>query len=181
MDPEATAELAIPFSKWKIALVLLGSLAFMGGGFFLWFVEIETETDFDALTYKVAILAVVCFSGFSAIYSFIKLFNSKPGLIINSMGIVDNASGVSVGLIPWSEVTGLKVSSIQLVRFLTIEVVDTQKYIERGGWFKRMLNAGNMWITGSPINISSLPLSVKFDELVRVVTEALKDARARAE
>ena len=57
---------------------------------------------------------------------------------------------------------------------LTIEVVDPQKYVGRGGFVNRVLNAANARMTGSPINISPGSLRVKFDELLRVLTRAFE-------
>jgi hypothetical protein len=173
MDPGEEAEIIIPLSKSKVALLVLGSVAFVGAGIWIWSIA-ETQTLFNPLYMKGVALASVSFFGLCGIYGCIKIFDRRPGLIIDAEGIVDNSSAVSVGRILWGDVVGLKVSSISGQRFLTIEVVDPQKYVERGGAFKRRLNAAGAKMTGSPINISSNTLGLKLDELVQVVTEAFE-------
>jgi hypothetical protein len=173
MEPGEKAEVIIPLSKSKVALLLLGSVAFVGTGIWIWSIA-ETQSRFDPLLMKGVALACVSFFGLCGIYGCIKFFDRRPGLIIDTEGIVDNSSAVSVGRILWGDVVGLKVSSISGQRFLTIEVVDPQKYVDRGSALTRMLNAASVKMTGSPINISSNSLGLKLDELVHLVTEAFE-------
>src|SRR5262245_14098871 len=173
MNPDATPEITIPQSKSKVALLLLGSAAFVGGSIWIWSVA-DSQTRFSPLFLKGVAGAGVCFFGLCGLYGFVKLFDGRPGLIIDAEGIVDHSSAVAAGRIPWEEVTGIRVSEIAGQRFLVIEVVDPQKYVARGGFFKRMVNAANAKMTGSPINISANSLRLKFDDLLRVLTEALE-------
>ncbi len=168
MPVNTTTEVIIPLSKRKVALLLLGSLAFVGTSIWLWFIA-----GWD-LRMKGAALAGMSFFGLCGIYYLIKICDSRPGLIINVQGIEDNSSAISAGRIPWGEITGLKVSEIFGQRFVTIEVVNPRKYVERGGSFKRMLNAANVKLVGSPINISSNSLQLNFNELLSLLTQALK-------
>jgi hypothetical protein len=168
-----TSTVVIPLSKRKIVLLLLGSLAFVGISVWLWSIADSLILP-DELHAKGAALAGVAFFGLCGIYAVIKICDGSPGLIIDAQGIVDNSSGVSAGRIPWGEITGLKVSEIAGQRFLTIEVVNPRKYVERGDSFQRMLNAMNMKMVGSPINISSNTLQLDFNELLSVLTQAWK-------
>jgi hypothetical protein len=130
---------------------------------------------------KAVAIAGVSFFGLCAIYGCFKVFDTRPGLIIDDQGFVDNSSAVAAGRILWDEVVSLNVSEIAGQRFITILVVDPQKYVERGNFFGRMLNAANTKMTGSPINISSNSLRMKFDDLVQVLTEAFEKYKERAE
>jgi hypothetical protein len=53
-----------------------------------------------------------------------------------------------------------------------IDVVDPQAYIDRCGFLLRKLHAANLSGFGSPISISSNALAIRFDDLVRIITEA---------
>jgi hypothetical protein len=50
------------------------------------------------------------FAGLCACYASIKVFDRRPGLVIDKEGIVDNSSGVAVGRVPWHEITGARVA-----------------------------------------------------------------------
>lgn len=203
MDSEATAEVLVPLSKTKTALLLFGAIAFVVGGICLWCIadkenrsnrsfmkavagvplkSSESVATFYLYTLDMALplfvkavaVANVAFFGLCAIYASFKLFDTRPGLIIDSQGLVDNSSAVAAGRIPWEEIIGLKISRLAGQRFITIEVLHPHRFIEGGSFFSRMLNAGNRKMTGSPINISSNSLRLNFDQLVDVLTEAFE-------
>ena len=67
-----------------------------------------------------------------------KLFDKKPGLIFDAAGVVDNASGLSAGLIPWSEIIGAKTFTMRGQNMLIIEIKDPEKYLGRGNWLKKL-------------------------------------------
>lgn len=173
MKPDLAAEVVIPLSRNKLALLLVGSVAFVGGGILLCFLA-DTQTDFHPAFMKGVGLVGVFFFGLCSIYGCVKMFDPRPGLIIDEDGIVDRSNAVSAGRLHWDEITGLKVSTIMGQRFLVIELADPRKCLERWGFFKRMMNAVNMKITGSPVNIASNSLRIDFDELVQVLTAALR-------
>ena len=166
---------AIKLSKGKIVLLILGSCAFLVlGGFFLILddatIQSQPRTNSPLLVHTVGFIAVV-FSGATGVFGVKKLFDNRPGLILNSSGIIDNSSGVSAGLIPWTEILGSEIQKIGRQRFLVIKVRNPQKYIERGGALKRVVNRANNRLCGSPIAIASTALNVKFSELVKLFDE----------
>lgn len=127
-------------------------LAFVVDGIWMWF-DADHQDDFNPYCVKaVGIAGIICF-GLCGIVGTVKLFDTKPGLIIDTDGIIDNSSGVSAGRIPWSDVTGITVTNILGQRLLTIAVIDPQKYV------------------GRPINITSNALKIRFDELHRLLIE----------
>jgi hypothetical protein len=173
MGLDARPEVVIPLSKTKVALLLLGALAFVGASVWIWSVA-DAQPLFNPLYARGVALAGASFFGLCFVYGCIKLFDRRPGLIIDAEGLVDNSSGLAVGRIPWADIIGIRITEISGQRLLTIEVVNPRKYVERGGIFTRMLNAANVKLTGSPINISSNSLRLKFDELVQILTGALE-------
>jgi len=180
MSDNTTAGTVILLSKKKIVLLLLGCVALVAVSIWLGYIA-DSQRRYNPLLMKGVAFAGVSFFGLCGIYGCIKFFDGRPGLILDKEGIVDNSSAVSAGRIPWSEITGLKVSEIAGQRFLTIEVVNVHKYIERGSFLKRMLNRANTKMVGSPINISANALRLNFDELLRVLTEEFERYRAPVE
>ena len=170
----STDETIIELSKTKLVLLVLGSCAFVAAG--AWLLTVDAESirygrSFrlffnDPVVVRVAAVASILLFGLGGLYGLKKLFDKRPGLILNSSGLVDNASAVAAGFIPWSEVLGSGVLEIQKQKMLIIGVRDPQKYIDHGGALKRTLNNANYKMSGSPVSISSVTLKIDFAELV---------------
>jgi hypothetical protein len=170
MKPEIEAAIVVPLSKRKVALIFLGSLAFVAVSIWMWSNADDFQPRYPPLFVKGAALFAGVFFAFCAIYSCVKLFDQRPGLVVDGEGIIDNSSGVAAGRIGWDEIVGLQVFQISRQRFLTVLVSDPKKYASRGPFFTRMANAASMRMTGSPINISASTLSLNFDDLVEMLT-----------
>ena len=171
MNP--TDEKIIELSKTKIALAILGTCAFVAIG--IWMLSLDEASIRSSRSFRLfwnnpmyvkalGVLAIVLF-GLLALFFFKKLFDKKPGLIFSSSGIVDNASAVAAGFIPWSEVLGAHVFEVPQQKMLIIEVTDPQKYVDRGNAVKRKINQANYQMCGSPISISANALKIDFAEL----------------
>ena len=172
-------EKIIEFSKTKLVQIILACCVFVALGVWLFSIDdarIRSSRSFrfflnnPMYAHGLGLLAIVFF-GFCGIILIKKLIDKKPGLIFNSSGFIDNASGVSAGFIPWSEVTGSQLLDLQRQRLLIIMVADPEKYAERGSLFKRTFNKANYKMCGSPIAISSNALKVDFSELVSLFNQ----------
>jgi len=171
---DSTDETIIGLSRAKLLRLILASCAFVALG--AWMLstdaeEIRSGRSFNFLFREPwfvygAGLASVIFFGACGLYGFIKLFDKRPGLILDSSGVFDNASGVAAGFIPWSEVSGAGVYEVYGQKMLGIGVSDPQKYINRGGALKRALNKAGYRMTGNPVAVSSVALKIDFKELV---------------
>jgi hypothetical protein len=167
---EPRDETIIELSKRKLVPLLLGASVFVGAG--IWMLShddasIQSRRDApDPLFVYGLGLVTIIFFGICGLYALKKLFDKKPALIFNSSGIYDNASSVSAGLIPWSEVEGAEIVEIQKQKLLIIRVRDPQEYIARGNSLKQTLNKANYKMVGSPISISANTLKIDFSELV---------------
>jgi hypothetical protein len=71
----------------------------------------------------------------------------------------------------------LNVNSVAGNRFLTVLVIDPEKYRARARGLARFFV--RMDTTGSPINISASALHIDFEELKRLITFRLQRYRAR--
>ena len=171
---DSTDETMIELSRTKLLLLTLGSCAFVAAG--AWLLSLDAAEVRAGRSFRLffndptfaygAGLASILFFGACGVYGIVKMFDRKPGLVLNSDGVVDNASGVAAGFIPWSEVLGAGVYEVQGRKMLIIGVRDPRKYIERGGALRRMLNKANNGMTGSPITIPSVTLKMNFSEVV---------------
>jgi hypothetical protein len=163
--------MAIPFSRWKLVLLLVGALGFVALGFWLYrFAEqIRSPVVFEL---KFWAGAAIGFFGLCAIVAVIKLCDRRPGLVIDDAGLIDNSSGLSAGRIPWSDIKGFTVNTIEKQRILAIEVHDPGKYVRQAHPLKRPVVELNAKHYGSPIQISAHALAIDFDTLLKTITEA---------
>lgn len=155
-------ELRIPISKTKVVLLLIGPAAFVVASVWLW---AAAETFPHPFRARLAAVPGFAFFSLCAAYGCMKLFDTKPRLVVDKEGNIDNSSALSVGRVPWEDITAFKVTTISGQRFLTVELVDPQKYANRGHYIQRKINAVNIQMTGSPINISSNTLSMNLGDL----------------
>lgn len=167
-------KIEIPLSKTKITLMILGSALFVIAGVLIFFLGPEKQTYFKAFWMKITGVASVLFFGTTGIVGLRKLFDKKAGLILDEQGIVDNSSGVSVGLIYWNDVTDIKVEQVMSTRFLLIFLANPEKYFENANVFKRKMMKANIKMYGTPISISSNALAYNFDELSKTINAQFK-------
>jgi hypothetical protein len=163
----------IELSRKKIILLALGSCVFVTGG--IWMLLLD-DAFIRAMgrnpTYVHGVGgASVLFFGLCGIVAFMKLFDKKPGLIFDAAGVVDNASGLSAGLIPWSEIIGAKTFTMRGQNMLIIEIKDPEKYLGRGNWLKKLAVNANYKICGTPITISAIALKASFFELLSLFNQ----------
>ena len=167
-----TDELVIEYSKNKMIFVIVGTCAFVAAG--AWMLSLDDDyirashNPFlrDPLfLHAVAIVAIVFF-GLCGIFAVKKLFDKKPGLVLNSAGIIDNTSAFSAGFIPWNQILGAEEYTIHNQKMLVIKVVDPEIYIARGGPLRRTMNKLATKMRGSPIALTASTLKIDFPELL---------------
>jgi len=167
-------ESIIPLSKTKIVLLTLGSLTFVLASVWMWTLG-GTEITMDTLFYKIVSLSGILFFGMTGIYGLTKLFDNKPGLIINQQGLIDNSSAVSGKLIKWSDIEGFEISQIQSTKFILIFVRNPQHYMDQASYLGRFWMKMNYKTYGTPLSISSNSLKCNFDELVVLIEKHLAE------
>ena len=167
--------ITIPLSKGKLLLSTLGAFAFVAIGF--WFVMAppsRTGSSLESTLLMVLGLVAILFFGGIAMLVIRKLFDSRPGLIINEQGLMDNSGGLSAGQILWTDIEDISVLQIQRQRLILVFVKNHQDYIDRqsNGW-KRKLMTMNYRQYGTPLSISTNGLKISFDELVEILKQHL--------
>jgi hypothetical protein len=169
-------QLAVPLSRRKLVLVLLGCCAFVAIGAWM----ISMAKDEGIVVAGAGLASILCF-GLGGVYALFKLFDPRPALIIDAEGIIDNSSAVSVGRVRWDEITGVGTCQDKGQRFLVIGVIDPEKYVKRTSWLLRPLVSLNVGLTGSPITIPSTALALDFNDVKRVLVQAFETAIVLAE
>ncbi len=168
----SSEEKIIELSKIKLLLLIAGALALAGIGFWMASLDaakIDANLRFNnpLFVHGIGWFGIVFF-GWCGVIGIRKFFDKKPGLIFSPVGITDNSSGVSAGLIPWSEISGFNVYAFQRQKMLIVLLKNPDKYLEIGSAIKRTLNKTNYKMCGSPIAITSNSLKINFDELLKI-------------
>ena len=121
--------------------------------------------------------ATVLFFGFTLAFSLGRLLSwRRPILEVGPDGIVDRASALGAGFVPWEEVEGVGVRRVLWQRFLAVRVRDPRTLLARQGPAKRWAMCFNQRITGAPINVSLGALAVGEKELVERTARYLRQA-----
>lgn len=114
----------------------------------------------------------VTFFGICLLFYARKMFDKTPGLIVNDKGIYDNASGISVGFIPWNDIVEIKETVVINQSFVNIVVKNPDKYIEtQKNIFKRKLVQINYNSFGTVIAIPSVSINSEFNDLKRILQQ----------
>ncbi|WP_299675201.1 STM3941 family protein [uncultured Tenacibaculum sp.] len=168
-----TQKTIIKLSKFKITLLILASFGFVSIGFWLWMFG-GANINIDTLLTKVAGSLSIIFFGMTGIYGFVKIFDSKPGLIISQYGIMDNSNIIGDHFIKCIDIVSFDIIQVKSTKFLLIFVKNPNKYTDQVNRFKRFLMKTNEKMYGTPFIISSNSLSCNFDELIKIIDEKIK-------
>lgn len=106
-----------------------------------------------------------------------------PALILDSLGLTDAASGLAVGFVPWSSVTGVVVQSVRGQRYLSVLVEDPVAALAGADPANRAAMRANVALLGGPVNIPLRPMTIGVADLTLEVarrTPAALPAALRA-
>jgi len=175
-------KIEIQLSKKKLILFLIAGVVFVIVGY-LGAVKPE---DFVSPIFRspevirISGIAGVLFFGVGIIFIGWKLFDNKPGLIIDEFGITNNTNATSMGLIEWNDITGIEKKQVMSTRFLLLHVNNPEKYIQRAKNIisKRAIEM-NFKTYGTPISITSNSLKINFEELETLITREFKTKQVK--
>lgn len=169
-----TDEKIVALNKKKLRSTVIISCGFLIAIFLKFFLEDHKipwlgQYISPFILHALGVLCALFFIACAAIGG-IKLADNKPGLILNSAGLLDNSSGLSAGIIPWHEIVGFDTFQFQSLKILIIKVRNPQKYMMRGNPLLRLFNWINFKLCGSPISITPESLNLSFEELEEMIT-----------
>ncbi|HCY00041.1 MAG TPA: hypothetical protein DG754_07865 [Bacteroidales bacterium] len=170
-----TEKVEIPLSKKKVLLLLFGAIVFVVLGLLLLLLPDRFTHPVLSSTLIIRVIGVIAvlFFGATGIFQLKKLLDKTPGLIIDENGITDNTNAISVGLINWADITGIKTKQVLTTKSLLIFTSNPDKYLDRVNGFKRKLMKGNIKMCGTPLTIISNTLKCNFEDLERLIRDKL--------
>ena len=125
-------------------------------------------------------IAGIVFFGLAEIYGIIKLFDKEAGLIIVFNGFTDNTNASSVGLIEWTDITGIRTQQVMSTKFLLIAIETPDQYLAKAkqGLSKKLMKA-NLNSYGTPLSINSNTLKYNFEALEKIVQTEFKKIKTQ--
>jgi hypothetical protein len=154
---------SIPLDKGRLVPLAILSIVLVASS--AWLFLNPNQGQYNPAYLEVAALAGVALFGFGGVYSLTMLFDERPGLILDHLGLIDNSSALAPGRIAWSEVRDIKVYSVLRRRFLVLIVANPERFFIKGNLVTQFFAHANHRLTGSPITIPSAVLDVGFAEL----------------
>lgn len=167
-------KIEIKLSKRKGILTFLGSVAFVVIS--IWLINFADKQErYDPIFVTVTGYVGLIFFGLAGLYIFYKLFDTRPGLIIDKTGIYDNSSAAAGHLIKWERITGLRVVQVMSTKFILIDIEDPEQFMDEVNGIKKKLMWSTYKMYGTPTSISSSTLSCDFDELFEIINTRLRN------
>lgn len=172
-------EIEIKLSKNKLIILLLASIGFVVTSllFILYPKNFISFIFFSERIIRNIGYVGLPFFGLVSILLFKKLFDNKPGLIINEKGITDNTNSSSLGLIKWSDITKISQKKVVSTKFLLVEIRNPEEYIEKANRLKKLTLRQNLNTYGTPITLTSVGLQCSFEELERLILESYNQSK----
>lgn len=99
------------------------------------------------------------------------MFKTKPALIINEKGIIDQSTYIAPGLIKWEEIQSIDFVQFSGQTYLGIFTKDPDLVVNRSNSLKKMLNRINKGLLPSQVNIPVKILDCSVEELVEKVSK----------
>lgn len=192
-------KIEIHLRKWYFVLLFLAGIIMVIAGIFIiispfFMNKILTQEQYQLLLsdpfsrfmynpVTQIIIGTMCiiFFGFAAIIFFRKIFDEKPGLIIDNTGIINNSTGISsTKYIRWENIIEIKSFNFIIVRSIIIVVDNPKEHMKcyKNIIIQKMAELDHK-IIGSPINIPTDVLKCKYKELVNTLRNELKERKKR--
>lgn len=148
-------------SRWRLALLLLGALAFVVVGF--WMTGLFGTSPKPGREW----IGWVCllFFGFCAVIAVRRMFDDEVQFRVSGQGIL--ARQWSDQTIPWSEITDVTVWIYRRQKSIVLHLRDPSKFPGKG--LAGRLQAANRAMAGGDVAISLSGTNGRFDEAMQII------------
>ena len=170
----------IPLSKSKLTWLLLIAVAFgvVGLLFIINPSEFEGSDQHHHPRFEILTVGYACviFFGAGIAISILKLFDKKPGLLIDNHGITINPGSFSTSFIEWTKIERFGIITIRSTKLIAIYLKNPEKFIEQiDNGFKKKVASFSLKSYGTPISITTNTLKVNTDELYTLLIDRLNN------
>jgi hypothetical protein len=151
----------------QLAILSFGALVFIALG--VWMVQVdpnESTARYSPFYIRTLGVASIVFFGACFLVGTRHLFSLGAAMVIDDKGILDRASAMRAGRIPWSDIKGFAGRTIAGKKMLVIRLSDPDKYLRRSWPWMRPIHRYNIKKCGSPVMVISDVLRISFNELI---------------
>jgi hypothetical protein len=148
-------------SRWRLALLLMGALAFVAVGIWMAGLFGVPPEPGEAWIGWVCVL----FFGFCAIIAVRRMADDEVQLRVSGQGVM--ARQWSDQTIPWSEITDVSVWTYRRQKSIILHLRDPAKF--PGSGLAGRLQSANRAMTGGDVAISLAGTDGKFDDAVQTI------------
>ena len=100
-----------------------------------------------------------------------QLIDSRPRLVIDNQGILDRTLGV--GVIPWPEITGAYLKSIQGNSFICLEVRDPERWLGQLSPVKRAMVSANEALGFTVLNLNLSAVAAEPSQILELILKTI--------
>lgn len=118
---------------------------------------------------KIIGTAGIIFFGVGSIILLKGFISPKDILIIDQNGITDNSSNVSIGFVPWNEIKSVYLEEIGNDDFISIELENIEKKLEKLPLYKRKAINANLKLGYPPILLNLYLTKYKPEEVLDII------------
>lgn len=155
--------LVIRSSRGKLLLLLLAALAFVAGGLFI----LAHGRPGEAW---VGWAGIVFFGACAAVFVR-QLLDARPRLVIDDIGILDRTLGV--GLIPWQDIAGAYLRSLQGNHFICLELRDPAPWLAKLSAVQRAMTAANEALGFTPLSLNLAGVAADPRQVLELILKVL--------
>lgn len=119
-------------------------------------------------------MAAILLGTVAFIFSIIRLIGNKPMLTLSNEGILDKSSILKYGLIPWTNILGCKIITIQRQKLVALILHDNKAFIDNLTGYTRIAANWNLRRYGTPVMISAISLQITPEELREHINKIVK-------
>lgn len=156
------AAIEIPLNKVAVASFVMFSVLMTAAG--IWMIIVASSLVFWAI----GVIGGVFFGCFTVL-AVARLWDSLPGLTLDSLGIIDRSSLVYAGRVPWDEVLAVRPSRMYGQKMFVFVLRDHKAFCARFSGIARLAFTVSPWITGGSFAVSSQMLQIDSASLAELL------------
>jgi hypothetical protein len=137
------------YALGSLVFVVIGALIFTTGN----------------VVYQVVAVVCVAFFGTGLVFFVGQLVRRGPALQVDSRGVTDRSSIVSLGLVRWDEISSVQIHAVGIQRFLAV-YPRAESILQRANPVKRSLMRINRGMGFAPVTIAETALPYNLETLI---------------
>ena len=155
--------IVVSSSRLRYVLLLFGALGFVTAGILMILYAPAADRWIG--------WASVAFFGSGVVVFARQIIDARPRLIIDNVGVLDRTLGI--GRIPWSQIVGARLVSIQRVPFISLSLRDPDRWLQRLSPIGRAIATANAGLGLPPFNLNLAAVDADPEQVLQLVLQMI--------